>query len=86
MYVILTYDIGVKRNGKVLRICRKYLRPVQKSVFEGDITERKLEKLKFEIKRVINPEDDQVAIYRLQSVRYSEKEIIGYHTLQDNII
>ena len=86
MYVILTYDIGVKRNRKVLRICRKYLRPVQKSVFEGDITERKLEKLKNEIKRVINPENDQVAIYRLQSVHYSDKEIIGYHIPQDNVL
>ena len=86
MYVILTYDIGVKRNGKVLRICRKYLRPVQKSVFEGDITERKLEKLKSELKKVIKPEDDQIAIYRLQSVRYSEKEMIGYHKQTDNVI
>lgn len=40
MYVILTYDVKVKRNPKVLKLCRKYLTHVQKSVFEGFISER----------------------------------------------
>lgn len=34
MYIILTYDVGSKRVEKVLKICRKYLVHVQKSVFE----------------------------------------------------
>ena len=42
MYVIITYDVGVKRNSKVLKICRRYLLHVQKSVFEGHITETDL--------------------------------------------
>ena len=46
MFVIVTYDVNVKRNNKVLKICRKYLVHVQKSVFEGNITEAKLRKLK----------------------------------------
>ena len=49
MFVIVTYDVNVKRNNKVLKICRKYLVHVQKSVFEGNITEAKLGKLKSEL-------------------------------------
>ena len=46
MFVILVYDINIKRNKKVLKICRRYLNHVQKSVFEGVITEAKLKKSK----------------------------------------
>ena len=86
MYIILTYDTGAKRNPKMLKICRKYLTHVQKSVFEGDISEKKLRKLQEEIRRVIVPEDDQVAIYEFDTLRYSKKSIIGYHFVSDNII
>ena len=41
MYVILIYDIGVKRVSRIQKICKNYLFPVQKSVFEGNITEAK---------------------------------------------
>ncbi|MEN2993717.1 MAG: CRISPR-associated endonuclease Cas2, partial [Thermodesulfovibrio sp.] len=46
MRVILVYDINEKRVSKVLKTCRKYLHWVQNSVFEGELTEAKLEKLK----------------------------------------
>ena len=46
MFIILAYDIHTKRASKVLKICRKYMMHVQKSVFEGDLTEAKLKKLK----------------------------------------
>ena len=49
MYVILVYDIHQKRVGKALKICRKYLIHIQKSVFEGNITESKLKALKEEL-------------------------------------
>lgn len=35
MFIILSYDINKKRVGKILKICRKYLVHVQKSVFEA---------------------------------------------------
>ena len=37
MYVILVYDVGEKRVGKMLRLVRKYLSWIQNSVFEGEI-------------------------------------------------
>ena len=86
MFVILVYDNNIKRNKKVLKICRRYLNHVQKSVFEGVITEAKLNRLKDEIKTVICKEEDSVAIYEFETLKYSSKEVIGLNELGDNIL
>ncbi len=78
MFIVLAYDINQKRVGKVLKICRKYLSHVQKSVFEGVITEAKLRHLKNELKQAIVPEEDSICIYSLESSRYMIKEQIGH--------
>ena len=46
MFVILTYDVNKKRVNKIKKICKKYLVHVQNSVFEGNITDSRLNKLK----------------------------------------
>ena len=51
MYVIVVYDVDQKRCGKMLKLCRSYLHHIQNSVFEGEITEGKLEELKIRAKR-----------------------------------
>jgi len=50
----MVYDVGEKRVAKVLKISRKYLYWVQNSVFEGEISESNLRRLKHELKKVIN--------------------------------
>ena len=45
MYVIVVYDVGEKRVGKMLKLCRQYLCWVQNSVFEGELSEVKLKEL-----------------------------------------
>jgi CRISPR-associated protein Cas2 len=77
MYVILVYDINEKRVQKVLKICRKFLHWVQNSVFEGEITEAKLFKLKQQLNHVIDPEEDSVVIYTFLTEKYSRREILG---------
>jgi CRISPR-associated protein Cas2 len=77
MFVILVYDIGEKRVQKVLKTCRKYLYWVQNSVFEGDISNADFVKLKAELRRIINDDEDSVLIYQFRSTRYSSTEIIG---------
>lgn len=77
MYVILFYDINEKRVNKVLKICRKYLMRVQNSVFEGQLTERKLEDLKREIAKVVNFKQDSVCIYKFGSLKFIAKDEIG---------
>ena len=52
MFVILTYDVNVKRVSKVMKTCRKYLSHVQNSVLEGSITEKNLNKLAVSINSI----------------------------------
>ncbi|MEN2983778.1 MAG: CRISPR-associated endonuclease Cas2 [Dictyoglomaceae bacterium] len=77
MYVIMVYDINEERVNKVLKIGRKYLTWVQNSVLEGEITEAKFEKLKIEIKEIINPEEDSVIFYIFRTTKYTERETLG---------
>ena len=72
MFVIVTYDVAQKR--------------VQNSVFEGMITEAKLNKLKNELKKVIVPADDSIYIYEIQNTKYTRKESIGVIRHKDNIL
>jgi CRISPR-associated protein Cas2 len=77
MYVILVYDIGEKRVGKMLKLCRKYLNWIQNSVFEGEITEVKLQELKIKAKQFMKEEQDSLIIFKSRQERWLEKEIIG---------
>ena len=80
MFVILSYDIKAKK------ICRKYLNHVQKSVFDGAITEGQLKRLKNELQQLVVPEEDAVCIYYLASSKYAGKEQIGTVLKSTNII
>jgi len=86
MFIILVYDINKKRVGKIMKICRKYLVHVQRSVFEGNITEAKLMRLKNEIQHNICFEEDSVFIYSTDYLKYIGKEGIGKLEKQSNII
>ena len=86
MFVILVYDVNAKRTNKVMKTCRKYLIHVQRSVFEGKITEAKLEKFKKEIKKICHEDEDSVMIYKFDSLKYSTKEVIGLIMANDNIL
>ncbi len=77
MFVIMVYDVNVKRVAKALKISRKYLHWVQNSVFEGEITQAKFVKLKNELKDLINEEEDSVIFYILRTTSYTKREIIG---------
>ena len=77
MYVVLTYDVGTKRVSKVMKTCRKYMVHVQKSVFEGNVTEAKLEKLKKDLQKILHTDEDSVCIYKADNLAYRKKEQIG---------
>ncbi len=76
MYIILVYDIGEKRVAKMLKLCRCYLNWIQNSVFEGEITEVKLEELKIRGKEIMK-ENDSLIIFKSRDQKWLEKEIIG---------
>ncbi|MCD6279683.1 CRISPR-associated endonuclease Cas2 [Candidatus Micrarchaeota archaeon] len=79
MYVILVYDVDVSRVNKLMKLCRRFLFHIQNSVFEGEITESNLTKLKLKIKNVIDEGYDSVIIFEFESFnpKFAHKEIIG---------
>lgn len=77
MYVVLVYDIGEKRVGKMLRLCRVYLNWIQNSVFEGEITEVKLKELKLRAKEIMDVQSDSLIIFSSRNERWLDKEIVG---------
>ncbi|HIQ01096.1 MAG TPA: CRISPR-associated endonuclease Cas2 [Anaerolineales bacterium] len=77
MYVILVYDVAVERVAKVLKVGRRYLTWVQNSVLEGELTGAQLERLKAELRDVMDEEEDSVLIYVLRSERWLERQELG---------
>ncbi|PLB85966.1 CRISPR-associated endonuclease Cas2 [Dysgonamonadaceae bacterium] len=77
MYVILVYDVGEKRVGKMLKLCRKYLNWIQNSVFEGDITEVKLKELIIFAEKIMKEEEDSLIIFSSRTEKFLDKQIIG---------
>jgi CRISPR-associated protein Cas2 len=77
MFVILVYDINVKRVNKVLKKCRQYLTWIQNSVLEGEISDANLKKLKMELTKIIKKDEDSIILYCMRTTRYSSREIIG---------
>jgi len=77
MYIILVYDIGEKRVGKMLKLCRRYLNWIQNSVFEGEISEVKLKELLYLAKDMMKLEHDSIILFKSRDQKWLEKEIIG---------
>lgn len=77
MYVILVYDIGEKRVGKMLKLCRQYLNWIQNSVFEGELTPSKLRELKMKASTIMNEDTDSLIIFTSRNEEWLEKEVIG---------
>lgn len=86
MFVILCYDVGVKRYAKVNKTVRAFLRPVQSSVCEGYITESKLKKLCARLRFQIVPEEDAIVIYTFSAGPGVEKIGIGQALKNEDFI
>ena len=77
MYCILVYDMGEKRVGKMLKLCRRYLNWIQNSVFEGELTELKLKTLIHEAKALMDEDYDSLIIFTSRNSKWLEKQVIG---------
>ncbi len=76
-------EAGKYRVAKVFKICKKYLRHHQKSVFRGEITPANLLKLTNELKKVIDKNLDYISIIKLPNATSFGEEKIGTQK-QDN--
>lgn len=77
MYVILVYDIGEKRVGKMLKLCRQYLNWIQNSVFEGEITEVKVKELLYRAREIMDEAVDSIIIFKSRNEKWLDKQIVG---------
>jgi len=76
MFVIVTYDVDVKRIDKVRKVLRKYLNWVQNSVFEGEINISNLARCKAELSEIIE-DSDSIYFYELMSPHVLKKRVLG---------
>jgi len=77
MYIIAVYDVGEKRVGKMLKLCRQYLNWIQNSVFEGELTEVQLKELIYKSKNIMKEENDSFIIFSSREQKWMEKKVIG---------
>ena len=77
MYVIVVYDVGEKRVGKMLKLCRQYLCWIQNSVFEGELSEVKLKELNLKMKGIIEPSEDSEIRFTNKMGYNMNKQILG---------
>ena len=77
MYIIIVYDIEVKRVAKVCKYLRQHLNWIQNSVFEGELTKAQLARVKSGLKGLTDPEKDSIIIFQMRDARWIDKEIMG---------
>lgn len=82
MYCILGYDVemdegGAKALRNIFKICKKYLTHIQKSVFEGEVTELQYIKLRAELSKHIRKDRDSIIIFKSRNENWLEKEFWG---------
>lgn len=87
MYVILVYDIEVKRVVKMLKLCRRYLNWIQNSVFEGELTDTTLKELLYKAKNIMDTDKDSIIVFTSRQGKWLEKKIIGKEkNVLDNLL
>lgn len=87
MYVIVVYDVGEKRVGKMLKLCRQYLCWIQNSVLEGELSKTKLRELKIKMKNVIDEAEDSIIIFTNKLGYNMNKQILGKERMStDNFL
>lgn len=82
MYVILAYDIladkeGARVSRNVFKICNRYLTNIQKSMFEGNLSELKLKSLESEISKHIRKDRDSLVVFKNMNEKWLQKEFWG---------
>lgn len=82
MYVILVYDIKTEENGqrvlnRTFKTCKKYLSHIQNSVFEGELSEAQIMKLRYELNKIIRDDKDSIILFKSRSERWLEKDMWG---------
>jgi CRISPR-associated endoribonuclease Cas2 len=77
MYVLIVYDVAVKRVGKVHKCLKRFLHWRQNSVFEGELTEAQIEAVKNDLQKIIDDNMDSVLLYVARDKKWLKCESLG---------
>ncbi len=61
----------------MLKLCRKYLNWIQNSVFEGELTEVKLDELLYKARGIMKIERDSLIVFKSRQEKWLQKMVIG---------
>lgn len=85
-WIIIVYDVSEKKVNRMRRICEPYVRRVQKSVFEGQVSVAGFKILTNTIKNFINENEDSVRIYTFREDRKGRVLELGNQISNSNIL
>jgi CRISPR-associated protein Cas2 len=78
VYVVVCYDVvSDRRRARLLKRLKGFLPHVQKSVFEGELTEVRLVEMREMIVSIIDATEDTVRIYHLCGRCIPATEVLG---------
>lgn len=76
MLYVIVYDIPLdKRRNKVAKILEGYGQRVQLSVFECEITDKKLGELKSKLRKKVHEKEDSVRFYAISHHTRSQTDV-----------
>jgi CRISPR-associated protein Cas2 len=85
-WIIIVYDVNEKKVNKMRKICEPYIKRVQRSVFEGQISVSGLRILIDSIKNFIDEEKDSVRIYEFREDKRGKLIELGNQIKNTNIL
>lgn len=85
MYIIIIYDVNVKRVNKVHKFLKTYLTWIQNSVFEGDVSKSQYNIITTQLQDLIQEDQDSIIIYEIPE-KYLNRNIIGLEKNPMNLI
>jgi CRISPR-associated protein Cas2 len=78
MYAIVCYDVVCdRRRARLLKRLKGFLPHVQKSVFEGELSDARLIEMRRRIFETIDPSEDTVRIYQQCGRCIPATEVLG---------
>lgn len=76
-YAFVFYDVKEERVQKVFKVCKKYLSHFQNSVFRGQMSPSRLLRMKTDLNKIIDPEQDFICIIKTLNEAVFGEEILG---------
>lgn len=76
LYIIVIYDVESKKDVKVMNILKQYLFHIQNSVFEGELTPKKVKELKEQLLIMNYKQTESIIVYSVLSSKQIRKESI----------